>query len=107
MLAPDTVDPVEPHRTRWKYVTQALSSITIGLHLPEHLTQSSVTVRAGEGAGVGVIAMECESTHNALTTCRRHLVLLKGFIRGILLPLIDLNFNLIRVDSYQYLFCLS
>jgi hypothetical protein len=102
MLAPDTVDPVEPHRTRWEYVTQALSSITIGLHLPEHLTQSSVTLRAGmgAGAGVGVIVMECESTHNALTTCRRHLVLLKGFIRGILLPLIDLNINPIRVDSY-------
>jgi hypothetical protein len=100
MLAPDTVDPVEPHRTRWEYVTQALSSITIGLHLPEHLTQSSVTLRAGEGAGVGEIAIECESTHNALTKCRRHLVLLKGFIRGIFLPLTDLNFNLIRVDSY-------
>ena len=100
MLAPDTVDPVVPHKTRWKYVTQALSSITVGLHLPEHLTQSSVTLRAGEGAGVGVIAMEFESTYNALTTCRRHLVLLKGFIRGILQALVYYLFNPFLPHSY-------
>ena len=92
MLLPDTADAVELHRSRWKYLTQALSSITNGLHLPQNLTQSS---EAGEGAGarVGVTAMDLECTHDALSSCRRHLVLLKGFIRG----------NLRSVSKYLFI----
>ena len=93
MLLPDTVDPVEPHKTRWQYITQALSCITIGLQLPQNLMDSPVRLRAqereregavtGSMTEVGVTAMDTESTHDALSLCRRYLVLLKGFIRGI------------------------
>ena len=93
MLLPDAVDPVEPRRTRWQYITQALSCITIGLQLPQNLTDMPGRLRAqdrereggiaGSVSEVGVTAMDTESTHDALSLCRRYLVLLKGFIRGI------------------------
>ena len=93
MLLPDTVDPVEPHKTRWQYITRALSCITISPQLPANIMDPSGRLMAQkrdrEGAvtesmtEVGVTPMDTENTHDGLSLCRRYLVLLKGFIRGI------------------------